>query len=294
MLSSENYIRMSLEYDLFWVRIMKEHTIFIEGALPSSQALLADQADQLKQQFDRLLAETIRISDGVVSKSALQAEQYYTRFTEAAEQAVQQFTGIDINRNLTKMEYNIVPYNSSVVMNMQKEQEVAILNQNILNQTSALARFKAELLNNQASCRLFTFLYTADLDHILHEALKFIEILDALQNRDDRVKQNYREFWNHNMADHAKSMRGLFDPTETKYFSKADQFAKLYDALISNAVRPVGALPGDDLIDAQNISEFKAETTKGLIECKVKAIMSVLYTDHLFRETNHYIYLLQS
>ncbi len=292
MLQREKYISMSLEYDLFWVRIMKEHAIFIESSIPPIHEQLAKQADEFKQQYDRLFADTIRIANGAIPKEALQSGQYYTRFTEAAEHAVQQLTGIEVNRNLTMMEYNIEPLNPGSVFDAQKEQEVSLLNEYILNLTSSFARFKSELLNNQISCRLFTFLYSADLDHILREALKYIEVLNALQARNDTVDSNYRQFWNTNMSDHAKSMRGLFDPTETDYFNIANQFVGLYDALMQSSAS--GMQNAEDLNDAKQISEFKAKTTQGLIECKVRAIMSPLYTDHLLREANHYIYLLQT
>jgi RNA processing factor Prp31 len=295
MLSSEKYIRTSLEYNLFWVRVMKEHAIFIESSMPGSQKQLAYQADQFKQQFDRLLAETIRLANGVVSKEALQSGQYYTWFTESTEQAVQHFTGIEINTNLTQAEYNIQAYSQGTTFDAQKEQEVSTLNQYILSQTNALARFKSELLNSQSSCRIFSFLYTGDMDHILREAVKYIEILNALQNRDDNFNTNYKEFWNRNMSDHAKSMRGLFDPTEAKYFSEADRFAKMFDALLqTQTASAYGTQSGDDLTDTKAISDFKANTTQGLLECKVKSIMSPLYADHNLREAYHYIYLMQS
>ena len=188
MLSSEEYIRISLEYDLFWVRIMKEHAIFIESSVPASQKQLAMQADQFKQQYDRLLAETIRLANNSVSSKALQAGQYVTRYTEASEQAVQQLTGIEINSNLTKMEYNIQPA-SSYFNTQQLEQQVSTLNQYILNLTNAFARFKSDLMNSQATCRLFTFLYYADLNHIFHEAMRYIDVLNGCRREmNDSIK----------------------------------------------------------------------------------------------------------
>lgn len=289
MLPSEEYIRMSLEYDLFWVRIMKEHAIFVESSVPASQKQLAIQAGQFKRQYDQLLVETIRLANGSVSGRALQAGQYVTRYTEASEQAVQQFTGIEIDSNLTRMEYDIAPagpyFNSQIL-----EQQVSALNQCLLNLTNAFAQFKSDLMNSQAACRLFTFIYHGDLTHIFHEARRYIDVLNCLQQRDERFNQNYQEFWTHNMSDHAKVMRGLFDPTETAHYNKADRFAQIFDALTASAV----AAAGNVLKETKSISEFKASTTRGLIECKIKAIMSPLYTDHLLREANHYIYLLQS
>jgi len=292
MLSSEAYISMSMEYNLFWVRIMKDHAIFIQSSLPAIQKQLTMQADRFRQQFDRLLTETIRLSNGAISGNALQSGQYVTRYTETSEQIVQQFTRIDTASNLTRMEYNIQPYNPAS-FTPQKEQEVSRLNQNILNHTNALADFKAFLLNAQASCNLFTFSYYADLDHIYHEALRYIEILNKLQNKDENLTSNYMAFWNLNMAQHAKSMRGLFDPTETAYFNEANHFAELFESLMAKSASGTVNVEAA-LTNTKEISAFKADSTRGLIECKIKAIMSALFTDHCLREANHYIYLLQS
>jgi Na+-driven multidrug efflux pump len=53
-------------------------------------------------------------------------------------------------------------------------------------------------------------------------------------------------------------------------------------------------IPADVLADTKMLSEFKAGTTQEIIECTVKSIMMPLFTDHLLREANHFIYLLQS
>ncbi|WP_444644355.1 DUF2935 domain-containing protein [Caproiciproducens sp. R1] len=288
MLSRENYITMSISSNLFWLRIMKEHAIFIESSIPPIHSDLAKQADGFKQEYGRLLLQTIRMANGVLTKETLQTGQYFTQFTEVSEQAVQKFTGIPTESSLTQSEYQIEPYLTGI--GSTNEQEISSLNESILKQTASFAKFKSELLNNQVSCKLFTFLYSADIDHILREALRYIDTLNRLQNRNDDIHSDFRQFWNNNMSDHAKSMRGLFDPTETSFFNTANQFVYLYEGLI----RHDRLHHEEDLIDAKQIRDFKSGTTQGLIECKVKAIMSPLYTDHLLREANHYIYLLQS
>lgn len=286
MLNDEEYIRLSMENNLFWTRIMKEHAIFIESSMPTSQRQLAMQANQFKQQFDRLLAESIRLANGSVSSRALQSGQYVTRYTEAAEQVAQQFTGIEVNVNLTKMEYNIQP--SDTYSSVQQVQEVSMFNQYIVSQVQAFARFKSDLYNLQASCRLFTFLYTSVYEHILHEAQRYMEILTRLQKRDENYNKGYESFWNQHMSDHAKVMRGLFDPTEAEHFNTADHFAKIFDGLIKNRM-PEKA---EELEATKALSEFKANTTRQILECKVKSLMSPLFTDHILREANYYIYLL--
>ena len=144
MLNDEEYIRLSMENNLFWTRIMMEHAIFIASSMPAAQRQLTMQADLFKQQFGRLLEESIRLADGSISNRALQSGQYVTRYTEAAEQVTQKLTGIQINSNLTRMEYDIQPLGSYFSV-PQKVQEVSVFNQSVLRQVNGLAQFKSEL-----------------------------------------------------------------------------------------------------------------------------------------------------
>ena len=274
-----------MERNLFWARIMKEHAIFIESAIPPLYQKLALQARQFKQQLSVLLAETIRLSDGAVTAAALQSGQYYTRYTEAAEQAVKHLTGLDTDSALTQSTYDIKP--AALGSEGPPEDAVRILNTQLLNIVRSLAAFKSDLYNSQTSCRIFTFLYPADLAHVLHEAMHYIGVLTALENRDERVRETDRPFWTENMGDHAKSMRGLFDPTEIHYFNEANRFAQVFDALAAEPASP-RVLP-----ETQNIALFKADTTQALLECKVRSLMNPLFTDHLLREANHFTYQLE-
>ena len=287
MLNNSEYIRLSLENNLFWARIMKEHATFIESSMPALHRQLSSQADMFKQQFSRLLLETIRLSNGSISQGSIQSGQYYTRYTEAAEQTTQKLTGIDINSKITEMEYDIQP--SGAYASQPSVQSVSTLNQKLLGQVNAFARFKTNLFESQASCRLFTFLYTSIYEHIFHEAQRYMEILAKLQEKDENYNKNFESFWNNQMGDHIKVMRGLFDPTETTYFNDADSLAKTFD-VIEKSEAPNKTQEYDA---TKALSDFKAHTTEKILQCKVKSLMSPLFTDHILREANHYLYLLK-
>lgn len=273
---------------------MCEHAVFIEASLPAPRRQLAAQAAQFVRQYQRLLAETIRAAGGAVSEETLKSGQFYTRYTEAAELSVQKAASIEINRSLTRMEYNIVPYATGSDFSARKGQKISQLNQRILNLTNSFVRFKSDLLTRQSSCELFTFLYTADLEHILHEAMRYADLLNGLQSKADRTFQHYADFWNRNMSDHAKTMRGLFDPKAEESFAAADSFVKLYAELLRGSSGRRETATQNDLTDARSIAQFKADTTKAILECKVRSLMNSLYTDHLLREANHYIYLMRT
>lgn len=293
MISTEMYVQWSLQYHLFWLRILKEHAIFIEATMPPPGRSLALTADAYKQNYDQFLITAIGLSNGVIPLEALQSGQYYTQFTEEAERMAEQYTGIKINTDITISEYDIEPLSAPLNVTSNMEQEISLLNQNILSLTDSFVQFQSQLLNNRSSCGIFTMMYTGDILHILLEAKRYQMILSALENKDEDAIENYKTFWTHNMADHAKVMRGQFDPTETAYFNRANMFSDLFDTLSEEEMNPV-TYPSDATLlkNTNDIRDFKADTTDALIRCKVQSIMLSLYTDHLLREANHFIYLM--
>lgn len=291
MISREEYIRESIESNLFWLRIMKEHAIFMESAFAPVDKNLALEADRFKKQFENLLSQVIKLANGSVSKEALLAGQFITRYTDESERITQQFTGININRSLTMAETNIEPYTPYINESVKKEQDVSNLNRNIIAQLNSLIRYKVNVFNSRASCRIFTFLYTSLYEHLIHEAREYLEILTRLQSRQS-IGMVDKNFWNHIMSDHAKVIRGMLDPTEDKLFNEADRFVKIYNNIIDNE-RDLMPPNEDDLAAAKALSEFKSSATRGIIECKIKSIIIPLLADHVLREANHYIYLLE-
>lgn len=288
MLSSEEYVFKSIAYHLFWIRIMKEHAVFIESSLPAPQKQLAARAGQFRRQYDRLLLEAVRMADGVLPGELLESGQFYTPFTETAEQDVQKFTGIELSRSLTAAESGIAPSVAGSAGPARLESRITALNRRILSETVSFSRFQSDLIGRRSSCGLFLFLYPAELTHLLLEATRYEEILGGLLAGRDAARENYIAFWNRNMADHAKSMRGLFDPTEVSYFRAANSYAAIYDQLSAE-----GSNRAEALDYTRKIAAFKTDVTQNLIECRLKAILLALYADHLLREANHYIFLLQ-
>ncbi len=128
MLSSTEFIRQSLELHLFFARIMKEHSFFLEVGFTPKDSNYIQQADNFRMEFDRLLADAISLSNGVVSSSVLQSGEVITPFTLKAEMATAYFTGVNIPTNLTKSEAGLMGSNELMVSNPMLEQRVSILN----------------------------------------------------------------------------------------------------------------------------------------------------------------------
>lgn len=302
MLSREEYIRLSLELNLFFARIAKEHSIFLESGFTGRDAKFAEEADNFKVQFEGILAEAIALSNGVISPETAMSGELVTPLTLRAEQVSSFYTGIQINSSLTQAETGIAG-NPGLLANPLLEQRVFNLNQKAMALTSALAQFKSTVLNNVTSCKMFTTNYPLLIDHILREARFYLRMLTKLQRREEiltvRDLLEQEVFWNRIMAEHAKFIRGLLDPTEVKLMSTANNYGNEFDRLTQEAVAAIDqtmTLPKvtvESMKAAKGIRDFKASGTKGLIECSIKAIAYPLLGDHVLREANHYLRILK-
>ncbi len=302
MILREEYIRLSLELNLFFARIAKEHAIFIEGAFTAKDADLAREADMLKNQFEMLLAETISLSNGVVSRASVESGEFVTPHTLAAERASQFYTGIPINFRLTQMEEGLSG-NSGAIAAPSLEGRVFNLNHRAIVLTTALINFKTRILSNVLACRLFTLNYPLLLDHILREARLYLRTLNMLQNREnisgasELVEQEI--FWNRIMGEHALFIRGLLDPTEGELINTANDFGNEFAELTRKAIaasEQAALLPGvtrESFDAAVGIRDFKNAGTEGLLNCSIKAIAVPLLGDHVLREANHYLRILR-
>lgn len=303
MLSNEEFIRQSLELNLFFIRILKEHSFFLEAAFSPKDQSLAQQAATLRCEFTRLLAETIMLADGVISPEVLSSGELVTKFTVDAERATAFYSGIPFDTELTRMEHsidkNLNPGISSLLVD-----QVSALNQKTISATTVLADYKSKLLQDILSCKVFTFNYPLLIDHILREAHFYLKILYQLQNRqvvnilEDIINQ--QQFWNRIMAEHSKFIRGLLDPTEVALFETANRYGKVFDTLTEQAMTMteqttiLPQLSSKAYKATVSLKNFKTAATEGLLQCKIKALAMPLLADHVLREANHYLRLLNT
>lgn len=303
MLSDQEYVRESLELNLFFMRIAKEHSFFMESALgPRDQALI-EQAECLKNEFTMLLQEAIGLADGVISPTTLASGELVTKHTIESEKVSQFYSGIALDSKLTSFELSLNA-NPNPVVTPTLVDQVYSLNQRAIHATTILAGYKSKLLQDILSCKVFTFNYPLLIDHILREARFYLKMLQRLQDRQVAdIKRDIMEqevFWNRIMAEHAKFIRGLLDPTEVKLFNTAHDFGQEFDKLTNQALTMteqttiLPKLSHETYKATVGIRDFKIAGTEGLLQCKIRAIAMPLLGDHVVREANHYLRILST
>lgn len=303
MLSTRDFIRLSLETHLFFMRIMKEHSLFLQLAFTPIDDRYIDRANDFRMEYDNLLREVIYLSNGAVSQDLLRSGEVVTPYTLDAERATSDFTGVRIPTQLTEEEARIMTINE-MSLNPMLEEKVYFINERVIALTNALIQFKANILNNVLTCRMFTMNYPLLIEHIMREARLYVRTIQRFQNREsiDRRREaiEQEQFWNQIMGEHAKFIRGLLDPTEVDLFNTANMFGNTFDQLVAeskeveNRVENLQSLTRQSLNATRDIRDFKIAGTEGILECKIKSIIIPLLGDHTIREASHFLRLLQN
>lgn len=289
-------------YIFFFARIMKEHSFFLQLGFTPRDMDFAQQADDFRMAFDGLLRETICLSNGIVSPDVLRSGEVVTQYMLEAETVSSYLTGIPIPTDLTEAEYRLLS-RDMIRINPLLEQRVFMLNQKAINLIFGLISFKTAILSRVLSCDMFTINYPLLIEHIRREAELYLQTIKRIQRGEkiDLAKEALEQelFWNRIMAEHAKFIRGLLDPTEEELFKKANDLGNKFDQLIKEAKAALekttspAKVTEESLKATQEIRDFKAQGTQGLLECKIRSIIIPLLADHTLREANHYLRLLK-
>lgn len=302
MLSRAEYIRQSLETHLFFGRIMKEHSFFLQTSFTPRDVKFSQHADELRIAFGDLLEDSTALANGVISREAIASGEIITQYTLEAEKLTEFYTGISLNTKITQAEKGIAAGNN---FNSLLERKVYELNKRALSLLDDIIRFKTTILDDVLCCKMFTLNYPLLIDHILREAKLYRCLIRRLQSREviniQREAFEQEAFWNQIMAEHAKFIRGLLDPSEEELFNAADNFGHEFDQLTCESKEAMertmpadlSRITRDSLRATKDIRDFKAQGTEGLIECKVKSIIIPLLADHTLREANHFLKLLK-
>ena len=292
------YVTLSLETHLFFGRIMKEPSLFLLAGFPAKETEFIQRADQFREEFEDGLRRTVKLADGIVSKSVLNSGEIVTEFTKKAECQTKNLTGIPIDIKITETEERICA-GSRVTVNREIVSRVRMLNRQILRSLNGLIAFKEEILREVRRCRLYTANYPLLIEHILREAKLYRQIISNLE-RGGRISspdlRSLELFWNQIMMEHAQFIQGLLDPTECELMETANGFAKDYCRLLEEAKeqdqKAMNALTSKTLQTTKQYQKFKTAGTEGITGCEIRSVILPLLADHVLREANHYLRIL--
>lgn len=290
-----NYVIISIETHLFFARIMREHALFLEAGFPCKENTWIEKADFFRQQFENLLREVTELSNGRIHSCLIESGELVTEFTIPAEIKTSSLTEIPIDSHISEQELSLRAGGGRMDMR-ELTNIVFAINERSLELLTGLIEFKEAILREVGRCELFTTNYPLLIQHILREAKMYRSIIDDLMHGRRLTYQRLREtelFWNQIMMEHALFIRGLLDPSESELINTADDFAADYKKLLEQARRrDCRAVAQASLTETLKYRDFKAAGTDGILSCRISSIILPLLADHVLREANHFIRLL--
>ena len=295
----EKYIKSSLELHLFFGRIMKEHAIFLQAGFMPKNTDYSKEAEWYQREFEKLLCDTVKVSNCLVCPEVLNSEELITEYTYQAERKTQDLTGILIDSSITLLEKRLTS-NCYMYITREIEQTACHLNNAALSLLDGFIIFKERILSNVLSCNLFTANYPLLIEHIIREAKLYRYYVAMLQNGQDIRCEDKKEvelFWNQIMMEHALFIRGLLDPTEEDLIATSNEFAGEYKKLLEEARQmtdeTIKSVTDKTILETTKYRDFKEAGTKGINECDIRSIILPLLADHVLREANHYLRILK-
>lgn len=294
-----NYVTLSLELNLFFLRIMKEHSLFLESGFLAKDELFQKRAQWFRQKFEELLGEATRISNGAVGRQVLDSHEIVTLYTKCAEEKTSSLTGISIDTEITDAQENL-QCGGNARFGHPVHRKVHEINRKAIRLVRGLIELKEDTLRAIKSCRMFAFQYPLLIEHILREARLYGSFLMELEQRGTISKSCMRAteiFWNQIMMEHAWFIRGLLDPCEEALFDTAndigDEFCSLLHEAKEKECATIGELTGRTISQTKRIQEFKMAGAQGILKCEIQSMILPLLADHVLREANHYLRLLE-
>ncbi len=295
-MNRENFAADSLELHLFFARIMKEHSLFLKAGFTPVNAGFAQRSERFAKEFEKLLCTAAALADGNIGEKVLDSGEIVTEFTLAAERQTERLTGLPIDSSITERELRLSrcrkePVSDDLICRVRR------LNGQALELVNGLISLKEEIIGSVADCRIFTANYPLLIEHILREAKLYIKYIRMLEKNGSLSACDVKEtecFWNRIMMEHAQFIRGLLDPTETELIRSADMFAGDYAALLQACGNAQNrSLAADSMAETRKFKDFKAAGAKGIIDCNIRSVILPLLADHVLREANHFIRILE-
>lgn len=250
------FVIQSLNEIRFWARIMKEHAYFLSLGFTYDQQQLVREAQSFIPVFEKI---------------EMQAAEYNEN---TDPEVIKQF--------------NNQVYQSAV----------------------SIWAFKRKVLGLQLRCKITSNNMPLLVDHTSREAAYFAKRLKELNEGKLKplpeaiIKENV--FYLKIMADHSKFIGHLLDPSERKLVDQARDFSHDFDQLLFQAqdldhMRPQSETEPllDQFLDQNRVSvvslrDFK-KTARDLIEaCKIKSNIPALLADHVYREADHFLEIIDA
>lgn len=253
-LSESQFVRESINENLFWLRIMKEHALFMSQGFDRSDTNLIREADQFFVQFDRRLAE---------ARSLRQDADVVRRFNEGSILLTRRFRDFKSKVLLLIITCKINGFNFPLLID-----HIAREAGYFVNTLQNLNEGRMEPLADKIVDENVFWL------RIMAEHSRFIEhLLDPSERKLTSVAASFGDEFDQLLIQ-ARDLESMVKQTEPSFFGTLTRFTT------------------DVQSSTTDLRNFKKDARDLIRQCRALSLINPVLADHVVREANKFLSIL--
>ncbi|HEY8423259.1 MAG TPA: DUF2935 domain-containing protein [Clostridia bacterium] len=285
-MTREQYIKNTLELNLFYSRLFKEHCIILAAAQRNGDMRFLQSLDRYKVRLEMLLNAAIESGLSLIDARYIERDCFVTPYTYSLEISSQNACGVSINHRITNLEIERLSKPQPIPAGRLPVVYERALRINADGQeiSQGLAELVENILNEILRGRIYSCVYPSVYESIGLEIKRYQKALEALK-QDKNI-----DFFDSDavkiMQTNAQFIRGGLDPKESQDFEKANNFAQEFSKC--------GSDKESFLKVNAEFSQFTQDLIERLMAKKLISAILPIALDNILRQANRNMVILQS
>lgn len=276
-MTREQYIKSTMELNVFFARIFKEHCVTIAAGQRNGDMRVLQSLDRYKVHFEMLLSSALENGLNLIDPNLIELNCFITPYTYNCEQSTQTSCGISINHRISSLEMEKLSkpapiaagrlpytYERALRLNSDGEEIARGLNELLIN-----------ILKEVKSGRMYSSVYPSVYECYILELERYQKAIDML--RTDQKFCNSDEGAVKIMQINAEHIRGTLDPAEMEEINKANYYAALFAESVSDGEQKFIEIN-------ERFAKYVEDLTEKMLAKKLLTVMLPLTLDNILRQ----------
>jgi hypothetical protein len=281
-MTREQYIKGTMELNVFFARIFKEHCVTIAAGQKNGDMRVLQSIDRYKVHFEMLLSYALENGLNLIAPELINLNCFITPYTYNCEQSTQAACGISINHRISGLEMEKLnkpdpiaagrlPYTYERALRLNSDgEEIA----------RGLKELLINILKEVKSGRMYSSVYASVYECYILELNRYQKAIEML--RSDQKFSRSDEGAVKIMQSNAEHIRGTLDPVEMDDIHKANFFAGQFAECIDE----------QKFVEInEQFGQFVEDLIEKMLAKKLLTVMLPLTLDNILRQANRNIAL---
>lgn len=280
-MTRENYIKRTMEHNVFFARIFKEHCVTVASCIQLNDMRIIQSLDRYKVHFEMLLLSSLEMGLGLIDKKILDSGCMVSQFTYACEQNTQNTCGISINHRISGLETELLAKPPIIAAGrLPSVYERALkINFDGIELAQGMTELLGNILKEIKNGKMYSFLYPSVFDCLIMQLTRFQNEKEFL--KEDKGLIVFDTDAAKIMQTNAEYIRGMLDPCEMDSITQANHFAGEFSQICRE---PTIEKFAD--VNSQ-FAQFVEKLLSSVLNKKALSIMLPLTCDNILRQARY-------